>query len=165
MVERDPDFEDEKIRLWRTPKEKPPPYDAGDETVMAVDLGREEVYESRVYPLLPHPVTIAFVAAWLARQEEPPPQDEFLLLVQSAIGESLLKVLAKRDRSDGRISYLVVAVGPELRVLIERGEAADEEKYRRMVAHLEDELVVPGVVGEPQVTTPEEWRQYELPDQ
>ena len=160
-IEREPDFEDDNIRLWRTPKDQGERPD-DDETTMAVDLKREELYESRVYPLLPHPATVALVAAWLARQEAPPDQEEFLATVLAAIGESTLRVLTKRRRDDGRITYLVVAVGPTVRTLVERGEAADETDYRRLVAVLEDELLSPGLIGDPKVTTTEDWQRYEL---
>ncbi len=65
------------------------------------------------------------------------------------------------DRADGRITYAIVAVGPDTRTLIERAEVPDEATYRRAVADLEDELLAAGLLAEPLVVSPEEWSTYE----
>ena len=162
IVEGEPHFEDEKIRLWRMSKDAPDRPDVSDETVLALDLETEEIFESRVYPLLLHPATFTlFIRQWLRLEGHPSDPEALLEAVESVVEQSSLKVLAKRNRTDGRISYVVAAAGAETRTLVDRGEAEDEAAYRRAVEELEEELRSPGVVGDPTVTGPEEWRKYE----
>ena len=164
-MDREPDFEDERIRMWKMlqePRQRP---EAVDETVLAVDLENEEVYESRIYPLRPSPEMLTLIAV---RRPEivtaaGSPED-FLDAVRPIIEKSALKVLTKRSRSDGHITYLVAVAGPDVRVLLERGELPDEASFRRFVTNLEEDLLIPGVVGEPAVTPVEQWRRYELED-
>ncbi len=130
--------------------------------MLPVNLDTEEIYESRAYQLLLHPSTLASITSHWLRVEEPPSDPEsFLEAVTAIVERSSLKVLAKRDRGDGRITYAIVAVGPETRTLIERAEVPDEAAYRRAVVHLEDELLAPGLLAEPIVVGPDEWSKYE----
>ena len=147
--------------MWRQPKEAGRP-GSGDETVLPVDISTEEIYESRVYPLLPHPGILILLASRLAREQPQPTHQEFFQVAQAVFAESTLKLLAKRSRSDGRISYLVTIVSEEVRAVFDRGDVPDEAGYRRVVGELEADLLEPGMIGEPLVVTPEEWRRYEL---
>ena len=162
MLEREPDFEDEKIRLWKTDKDAPdrPPTE-DDPTVLPVDMEKEEIFESRIYPALMHPTTVLYVAENVANLEEPPSLVEFFEKMRETMEDTCMKVLSKRNKEDGRINYIVIVVGGSVRGLVERGELPDEQSYRTMVAELEEAFVVKGIVGEPSVTTPEEWRRYE----
>ena len=161
LPDREPDFEDERIQMWRARRLGSASSDFIDESVLSVDLEKEEVFESRVYPLVPHPATLAFAESRL--QSSPAPGDPARLLeeLQRVIEQSALKVASKRSRADGQITYLVAAIGSEGGALIEQHQVPDEASYRRAVLELEEDLLVPGLVDEPSITTLDEWRWYE----
>ncbi len=119
------------------------------------------VGESRIYPALMHPATVLYVARNVAHLEQPPNLLEFFEKMRETMEDTCMKVLSKRNKEDGRIGYIVVVVGGAVRGLVEKGELTDEEGYRKMVAELEEEFVGEGIVGEPSVTTSEEWQRYE----
>lgn len=160
MNERGPDFEDEKIRIWKEPADAPGGPRETDETVMGVNFETEEIYESRVYPLVPHPATLVLLAERVASGGRLLTQeDAALLLIGSLAADSSLKVLAKRARSDGRITCQVTVVTGYGRVLIERHDLPHAGAYRSKVAELE-ELLRPGLLADPTIITAEEWQRY-----
>lgn len=147
--------------MWYTSQEGAPRPERDDPTVMAIDLETEEIYESRVYPLRPHPVALALLAQAAAATGRPVTAEAFAHFVDSFLEETSLKVLAKRRKRDGGIAYIVVAVNPFQRAALQQGEVADEAAYRQLIARLEEALLAPGLLGEPLVISSEEWRQYE----
>lgn len=161
MPEREPDFEDDKVRIWSAKKDSHEPSSENELTTLPVDMSKEEIFESRVYPALQHPATVMYVAERVARLEEAPNLTEFFEEMNEMMEETCMKVLSKRNKEDGRISYIVIVVGGSVRDLIERDELPDEAAYRQMIAELEEEFVGEEIVGEPSVTTSEEWRRYE----
>ena len=159
MTEREPDFEDDKLRIWKEPANSTERLGL-DETVMDVNFETEEIYESRVYPLLPHPATMILLAERLASARHSPSQKDFaLLLIGFAAADSSLKVLSKRNRSDGRITSQVTVVNDFGRVLIERHDLPDDDAYRGKVGELED-LLGPALLGDPTIVTATEWQEY-----
>ena len=62
MIEREPTFEDDKIRTWSfAPQDREPSQFEGDPTLMQVDVEREEIYESRTYRFQPTPEVLGFL--------------------------------------------------------------------------------------------------------
>jgi len=75
MKEREPNFENEKIRAWlirpslESPEEKEhdPEGFEKDRTVMIIDEEAEEIFESRAYHFRPSPETFSFLLESLAK--------------------------------------------------------------------------------------------------
>lgn len=163
MWEREPDFEDDKIRMWRTRPEGGEEESEADDSVLSIDGETEEIYESRSYGLNPPPALLALRALLAVEPEEPAggsPLAVSLDEVAGRIADTALKVLAKRRKSDGRISFVVVTTGPGGRALIHRADLVSERRFRREVRKLERELLEPGLVKPPLVTLADEWQRY-----
>ncbi len=80
----------------------------------------------------------------------------------AALGDSAFKILAKRARADGQVSFMLTLITPERRFLLGQGDGM-EELFREFVAQAEDALLSTGWVGEPVIIARDEWRQYEPP--
>jgi len=149
--------------MWRAPTESEKPETEPDETVMSVEAESEEIYESRVYGLKPSPELLYVLSILdLERGEgrEEPGLADALRETARGISATAVKVLAKRRRSDGLLSFVVVVTGPAGRALMNRQDLVTERVYRRVVRKLEGELLSPGLVNAPLVTTAEDWRRY-----
>ena len=72
--------------------------------------------------------------------------------------DTTFKVVAKRDKQNGLISSMLVAVGGVGRSLIFRQEQVDETEYRRAVCEFETGYLPKGVLSAPQVISLAEWR-------
>ena len=69
MVEREPSFEDDKIRTWTFGPDGGAPEEFEDDpTLMHVDVEREEIYESRTYRFRDDPAVFAFLVEMAAAQ-------------------------------------------------------------------------------------------------
>ena len=160
LTEREPDFEDDKIRMWQYAKDTPPPSREPDETVMDVNFQTEEIYESRSYPVLQHPASALLIAERIAAQGRRLTPREQALLVTCVIEESSIRVLSKRRHDDGRMTYLITMVNGYGRLLVERADLGGEDEFRNSVEGLERDLAMPDLLGEPTVISADEWRRY-----
>ena len=163
MIEREPTFEDDKIRTWSfAPQDRDPSQFEGDPTLMQVDVEREEIFESRTYRFQPTPEGLGFlVDVVAARLPAPGPSLEQLCdFAMSLIEDTTYKFLAKRDKGDGSITATLIVVGGGERSLLLQQERIDEAEYRQTVHAFETGYLPPGVLSSPLVVPVEEWRRY-----
>lgn len=158
---REPDFEDEKIRYWKARSEGVPPEQ--DPTILDIDLAREEIFESRVYGVTNEALR-SVAMELLANFPDLPPEVVLIGLLDGLRGSSF-RIMAKRDRSDGLITWNHASTIGDSNELIERIDRRPEEEFRAFVEVFEADVMTAGVVYEPTVVTVEEWRQHQLGDQ
>ena len=164
MIEREPDFEDDKIRAWAAgPWEPVSQHIEDDPTVIHLDVEHEEVFESRTYRFQPRPEVAMYLVnvASAVLPDEANTFDQLLPLAMGLIVDTTFKFLAKRDKHDGLISSLLVAAERGHRALLLRQDRVEEVEYRKAVQDFEDGYMPRGVLTAPLVTTLEEWRRYE----
>lgn len=163
--EREPDFEDEKIRFWLHPLEgKQADEFKGEPTVLSIDSETEEIFESRTYRLR---VTIddaplAFRLA-LAEKALSQPEADLEKLVEDAtafLADASFKFLAKRRKDEDIVTYILLFQSQGVRQLLLRNDRVAVESYRKMVAEFEQDFLGRGLVFEPLVVDVEEWRSY-----
>ncbi len=161
-MERQPDFEDDKIRIWGPPQAGEPRPDEDDPTVMGIDWESEEIEESRTYRLRPLRQALRrldrLLQADKERRNEP-------LVAMALLGpfalDTEVKILAKRHKETNDISYHIVAISLGIRHLIRPLRTVGEEEYRAKVAGFEKEWITDGPLRQGQVVTRLEWRRYE----
>jgi hypothetical protein len=142
MKEREPDFEDDRIRAWlRKPEKQDREGVDGDPTVMAVDGRTEEIFESRTYRLRLTPQSVALVLdilrSRLGERLDAIPPKVLAQRVFHMVEDSAIKVLAKQRKEDGLISYLLVGMCGGTRWLLDRGEELRARGYHEAVCCLE----------------------------
>ena len=157
-MEREKTFEDDNIILWRDiePASDPAPDPNPDPTVIGIKAADEEAYESRVYAV----TELHDPSGRLPSRRTPAPLRELLIRL-SRVPDSGFKILAKRARADGRISFLLVMTNGDNRFLLAKGDRVEESQFRSFVADLETDLLASGVVAEPLVITVDQWRAYQ----
>jgi len=163
MSERGPDYEDEKLRTWSFGSENQEPEKfEQDPTVMHLDVEREEIFESRTYCLQPTPEVLLYLIDLLISQQPDldASSDEAMLFAREMIEDTTFRFLAKRDKDDGLVSSLLVAVGGDERYLLLQQEQVEESEYRQAVQDFETIYLPDGIVTAPLVVTLEEWRAY-----
>ena len=165
MVERRPDFEDEKVRIWRVKSENPwAERCEGNPRVMSLDLGKEEIVETRTYRFRRSPEAFLYLVKLLASKRSERSVELELLegahAVVSLMENTTLKFLAKRRKIDGLISFLLIAMTPKARRVLGRHEWVEEDIYRKSVQDLETTFLSQRVLTRPQIVTLEEWRSY-----
>ena len=163
MIEREPTFEDNKIRTWSfAPQDRKPSQFEGDPTLMQVDVDREEIYESRTYRFQPTPEVLGFlVDVVAARLPAPAPSLEQLCdFAMALIEDTTYKFLAKRDKADGTITATLIVVGGGERSLLFQQEQVSEAEFRQAVHAFETGYLPPGVLSSPLVVPLEEWQRY-----
>lgn len=172
MKEREPDFENEKIRAWligpslEGPAEKEQDLEGleKDPTVITIDEETEEIFESRAYHFRPGPETFAFLLGSLAKTmgeeivEIPP--EELVDHVMNMIEGTGIKFLAKRRKKDGRITFILIGISRKSRSLLDRQELVEEAGYRKAVQEFEELPLARAILSPPAVVTLEEWRHY-----
>lgn len=136
MIEREPDFEDDKIRAW-TFGEQPPEAEKfeGNPTTLSLDMEKEEIFESRTYRFRPGPEALAYFVDLVSSQKhqmELSPE-EILQAARELMADITLKFLAKRRKENGLISSLLVAVRGNDRCLLSRQEWVEESEYLQKV--------------------------------
>ncbi len=172
MKEREPDFENEKIRasLIRPPLEGRVEREHDleglekDPTVITIDEETEEIFESRAYHFKPGPETFSFLLGSLAKMMgedlvEIPPQ-ELVDHVMDMIEGAGIKFLAKRRKEDGRITFILVGISRHSRSFLDRQELVEEADYRKAVQEFEELPLSRAILSPPAVVTLEEWRRY-----
>lgn len=165
MMEHGPDFEDDKIRLWQPKPEGGPTDDyKADPTILSIKSETEEIFESRAYHLRETPETY-LLALRLALAEHDPSRpranpEQVAERAAELVADAGFKFLAKRHEEDGLITDILLFHGQEWRYLVSRQDWVTEEEYRDFVARFEAEFLEGGLVSEPLVVTPEEWRRY-----
>ena len=162
MFEREPDFEDEKIRAWSAKSEDQKGEE--DPTVLSLDVEKEEVFESRTYCFRPTRKALFYLINSLVSQCEEDELDfepeEIVRGALELLADASFKFLAKRRKEDGLISSILVAVALGARKLLWREEWVEEAEYRRTVRAFERHFLPQGILTPPQVITLEEWRRY-----
>lgn len=153
-METEPDFEDDKLRSWKADRNT---HVERDPARLDVDLEREEIYESRTYALEP---VAAYGLLQLARTLDPAGGFDDIAWEFIEDG-AVLKLLAKQDRSDKRISAIVIGTVVGDRTLLDRWEGIEEEEFRARVKRIELAMVAPGRFQPPLVVTLDQWRAYE----
>jgi len=172
MKEREPDFENEKIRAWLLRpsseglEEKEHDFEGleKDPTVITIDEETEEIFESRAYHFSPGPETFSFLLGSLAKTmgediADIPPQ-ELVDHVMDMIEGAGIKFLAKRRKEDGRITFILVGISRDSRSLLDREELVEEAGYRKAVQEFEELPLSRAILSPPAVVTLEEWRRY-----
>lgn len=157
-MEREPDYEDERVRFWKRPRNEPLPTIEDDPTVLKFDLATEEIYESRVYNVRPEAWAETAADVLEAHPEVPPGE---LLILLKAAEESTFRILAKRDRGDGLLSWILISIFAGERELIAQRDRESEPVFRQFVTEFEADALDGGVVEEPAVMTIDEWRIFE----
>ena len=172
MKEREPHFENEKIRAWliRPTLEGPEGKERDleglekDPTVITIDEETEEIFESRAYHFRPGPETFSFLLGSLAKTMgedivEIPPQ-ELVDHMMDMIEGTGIKFLAKRRKEDGRITFILVGISRHSRSLLDRQEWVEEADYRKAVQEFEELSLARAILSPPAVVSLEEWRRY-----
>jgi len=165
-MEREPNFEDEKIRIWAAEAGEAKDEDfEGEPTALSLDVEREEIFESRAYHFQENPDTLLYLMNLVASQQRQagaePALDETFQAAVRLMGEIGFKFLAKRRKKDGLITSLLVGISLGRRRLLSRQEWVEEGEYRKAVQDFEAETVGMGLLAEPQVAALEEWRRYD----
>jgi hypothetical protein len=165
MKEREPNFEDEKIRAWlRKPKHENWEGLDKDPTVMTIDEETEEIFESRTYRLRPTPEAFSLVLdilrARMGEQLELMPPEMLAQYANSMVEDTMIKFLAKRRKEDGRIAHLLVAMTGGSRRLLDGQEWVEEEDYRQTVECFEQLPLSRAILSPPVVVPLDEWRRY-----
>lgn len=159
-MEREPDYEDDSVRIWRAK-----PEDAGvgdDPTVLHVNVASEEPYESRVYRPKRDEESIAQLVSVLAGSEvgRPLPLVGAVLVARQFLEDGLVKLLSKRTRASGEIGLLVIGSTMGRRFLLHPEQTFTEEGYWHKVADFETRWVEHGPLSLGQVVGPSEWERY-----
>ena len=162
-MERIPDFEDDKVRMWRQPLPGSNPQE--DPTVLRVqvELG-EEPFESRTYLVRPTADIVEELAQMVvnASQENGyAPRPLLEGLAQEFVRSALLKFLAKRNTSPGEISFLIVGMVFGRRSLVRPLRTLSLEGYRTKVEDYEKEWVTGGPLELGTIVTAEDWIKYQ----
>jgi len=128
MIERKPDFEDEKIRAWAAgPKDRELEKSEGDPTVMSLDVEHEEIFESRTYRFRGSSETLFYLMGLVtSRHFELGLSPGEVMQAAELMEDTTFKFLAKRSKEDSLISSLLVAVGSNDRSLLLRQEWVEE---------------------------------------
>jgi hypothetical protein len=165
MKEREPDFEDDKMRAWlRKPQEENWEGLGEDPTVMTIEEETEEIFESRTYHLRPTPEAYLLALDVLRATMDPqmlrlPPE----LLADRVVGmvdDTMIKFLAKRRKEDGRITHILVAITGGSRRLLDQGDWVEEDQYRKTVDCFEELPLSKAILTQPAVVTLDDWRRY-----
>lgn len=157
MNERhEPDFEDEKIRYWKARPEDVLP--ERDPTILDIDLAKEEIFVSRVYVVTNE--ALHSVAMELLANFPDLPLEVVLIGLLDGLRGSSIRIMAKRDRSDGLITWNHASRIGDSNELIERVDRRPEADFRAFVTEFEADVEAAGVVYPPTVVTVEEWRQH-----
>lgn len=163
MLEREPDYEDPRIRAWTQSADDRDAEEYGrDPTIISLDMEKEEVYESRTYCLRLGLETLAYLTDLVAgRQSEMrmTPREVRDAVVE-LMGGITFKFLSKRRKEDGLISSKLVVVRGGDRALLLNHDWVGEEFYREGVRRFEEEFLPQGVLGQPLVVTLEQWRRF-----
>lgn len=132
MIEREPSFEDERIRTWTYSAERGEPETfEEDPTVMHLDVEREEIFESRIYRFRPDPEVLLYLIdqTTVSLSEQSPSPEEIVQFAKELMEDTTFKLLAKRNKPDGLVSSLLVAAGGGERFLLLPGTL---HKYRTL---------------------------------
>ena len=159
--DREPDFEDAKVRMWMEspPSGKP----SEDPTVLKVNVdGGEEPYESRVYRPKHDDESIARLLEVLTGSEvgRPLPLIGAAVVAPQFLEDGVVKLLSKRTKGSGEIGLLVVASTMGRRFLLHPEQTFTEEGYRQKVGDFETRWVEQGPLALGQVIGPDEWARY-----
>lgn len=120
----------------------------------------EEIYESRVYQIRP----AIFQRLVVDEAEDDPDLAIAALLTLSNPDESTFRVMAKRHKEDGRLTFILVGVIGGNRALLEREDGVGEERFREFVESFEDDAFARGLTSEPTIVTADQWRSYDPRD-
>jgi len=153
---RKPDYEDEKLRRWDVQPEELP--EERDPTILDVDFQHEEIYESRVYRFTDQ-LRFALLGD-LAVEDGQDFTPETLGLFLGELDNSGFRILAKRNKKDGSITWKRVTNIGQKRDLIEESQGSEND-FRTFVDGFETESTEAGDVHPPAVITPEEWRELQ----
>ena len=163
MIEREPDFEDQKIRAWTFGEDhREDQQFEGDPTMLSLNMEKEEIFESRAYRFQTSPEASLYLLNLVtSRQHHLALSLEESVQAATELMEGItFKFLAKRTKEDGLITSLLVAVRGDDRCLLSRQEWVKEAEYRQAVQEFEAGFLPKGVLGPPMVVTPEEWHRY-----
>ena len=163
MKEREPDFEDDKVRIQRVQPQAPEWQDMDkDPTVIAINEETEEIFESRVYKLKTDPKTFTLVLDVLCQRTDRHGVGLGQAVDSAAdiVDETSIKFLAKRRKEDGRITYLLVGISPESRWVLDRRDLVSEAEYCTTVETFEGLPLFKAILSPPLVVALDEWRRY-----
>jgi hypothetical protein len=162
MIEREPDFEDEKIRAWSAKPEDRKV--KRDPTLLPLDVEKEEIFESRVYHFRPSSTALFYLIELFASQHPEAKKldpKEIASVATELMEEISFKFLAKRRKEDGAITSLLVVAASDRRSLLAHLDQVAESEYRQVVEIFEESFLTErGILAPPLVVTLEEWRRY-----
>ena len=158
--ERGPDFEDHKIRFWEAGSDEHA--SEADLTVMRLEVLTEELEESRTYRLRSRRMAMRGLERLsLATREHEAATIAIVALFSEFLHDATVKILAKRHKDNGDISYHIVATATESRHLIRPIRRVSEVEYRAKIAAFESEWVRNGPLQRGLVVSKEEWQRYQ----
>ena len=165
MKEREPDFEEEKMRAWlRKPKEVNWEGLGKDPTVMTIEEETEEIFESRTYRLRATPeaylLALDVLRARMGQRMLQMPPEVLAGHVVGMVEDTMIKFLAKRRKEDGRIAHMLVAITGSSRRLLDQRDWVEEDDYHRTVKCFEQLPLSQAILTQPAVVTLDDWRRY-----
>lgn len=153
MERREPDYEDEHIRQWRARPEDP--VDRDDPTMLGIDGKHEELFESRIYQ-----IRREYLAAIVLEAADDDLDLVTAALLLTAADDATFRMLAKRNKDDSRLTFIVVGSLAGLRTLLGGEDRVEEERYREFVRTFEEDAFSRGLASPAAVITLEQWREY-----
>jgi hypothetical protein len=96
----------------------------------------------------------------IGEQLEQMPPEMLAEYATSMVEDTMIKVVAKRGKEDGRITHLLVAITDGSRRLLDGRGWVEEEDYRETVQCFEELPLSKAVLSSPAVVTLDEWRCY-----
>ena len=124
--------------------------------MIQVDVGHEEIYESRTYEMAHTAQAIGFLAA--VAQSNDVPKQVLMSVVTRLMADTGFKVLAKRHLGTGLISALFLGTASGTRTVLRELKDVSEDVYRGEVERFERRFPA-NVLADPLVCTLEEWRE------
>lgn len=155
MERREPDFEDERLRYWRAPRNEQHQWES-DPTVLDVDLVTERVFESRIYHVRPD--ALVNLAIETIAENPDIPLAEFEGMLSGAL-DAAFRMMAKQRKDDGLLTYQLVGQFGGARRPLLREDLVEEQQYRDFVSSFESDT--DGLVAPPTVIDREQWQSYE----
>ena len=121
-----------------------------DPTIMTIDL-QEQAFEARLYPIT-YGGGIARVRV-ISAIGPIGPLDRVIHSLADHDDHPVFKLLAKRDRENQKISYVLIGVASNKRVPLLKEFMISEERYRKDIEMIESVVVSSGIAEQPDVVS------------
>ncbi len=162
MSSENPIVDDKRVLVTPIAEDDLEAASTGFELIVNFDI--EDILESRTYLIAVEPIDELDVRTMINTEQDFSPsleRTQKVISLMAFFDDANLKVLAKRNRETGLVSYRVFVTGASLRALLYQGEDVSSEDYRGIVEQLEETLLAPGLIEDPLVVGPDGWASYE----